>query len=96
MGTRGEDLHDNPESVGINYPDFNTYSRLLTSGHINDTVSNAAQAAADGVPYPYAGFTGPAYAAIAPIPRQPPITTPWCLRLIGRLARARTTLSWPR
>ncbi len=69
MGSRGSDLHDTPESVGINYPDFNTYSRLLTSGHINDTISNAGQAAADGVPYPYPGFSGPAYAAIAPIPQ---------------------------
>lgn len=69
MGTRGGDLHDSPESVGINYPDFGTYSKLLLSGHINDTISNAAEAAADNVPYPYAGFTGPAYAAIAPIPQ---------------------------
>ncbi len=69
MGSRGSDLHDNNESVGINYPDFATYSRLLTSGHINDTISSAGQAAADGVPYPYAGFSGPAYAAIAPIPQ---------------------------
>ena len=69
MGSRGSDLHDTPESVGINYPDFNTYSKLLLSGHLNDTVSNAAQAAAAGVPYPYQGFSGPAYAAIAPIPQ---------------------------
>jgi hypothetical protein len=69
MGTRGGGLHDNNESVGINYPDFGTYSALLTSGHINDTISNAAEAAADNVPYPYAGFSGPAYAAIAPIPQ---------------------------
>lgn len=69
MGSRGSDLHDSPESVGINYPDFNTYSRLLTSGHVNDTVSSAGQAAAIGVPYPYQGFSGPAYAAIAPIPQ---------------------------
>ena len=69
MGTRGNDLHDSNESVGQNYPDFATYSRLLTSGHINDTISSPGQAAADGVPYPYAGFSGPAYAAIAPIPQ---------------------------
>jgi hypothetical protein len=69
MGSRGSGLHDNSESVGINYPDFGTYSKLLTSGHINDTISNSAQAVADGVPYPYAGFSGPAYAAIAPIPQ---------------------------
>jgi hypothetical protein len=69
MGSRGSDLHDNPESVGINYPDFGTYSTLLTSGHINDTISSPAQAAAAGVPYPYAGFSGPAYSAIAPIPQ---------------------------
>jgi hypothetical protein len=69
MGTKGSGLHDSPESVGINYPDFATYSQLLTSGHINDTISDAADAAAAGVPYPYAGFKGPAYAAIAPIPQ---------------------------
>jgi hypothetical protein len=69
MGSRGSDLHDNSESVGINYPSFNTYSALLTSGHINDTISNPGQAAADNVPYPYPGFSGPAYAAIAPIPQ---------------------------
>ena len=69
MGSRGSDLHDNPESVGMNYPGFNTYSQLLTSGHINDTVSNVGEAAAAGVPYPYPGFSGPAYAAIAPIPQ---------------------------
>ncbi len=69
MGTRGGGLHDSNESVGINYPDFNTYSKLLSSGHVNDTISSAAQAAADDVPYPYAGFSGPAYSAIAPIPQ---------------------------
>jgi hypothetical protein len=69
MGTRGNDLHDDPESIWRNYPNFSTYSALLTSGHINDTISNTAQAAAANVPYPYAGFSGPAYAAIAPIPQ---------------------------
>jgi hypothetical protein len=69
MGSLGSALHDNSESVGINYPDFNTYSHLLTSGHINDTISSAADAANDDVPYPYQGFSGPAYAAIAPIPQ---------------------------
>ena len=69
MGTRGGDLHDNNESIGINYADFGTYSKLLTSGHINDTISSAADAANDGVPYPYPGFSGPAYAAISPIPQ---------------------------
>jgi hypothetical protein len=69
MGTTGRDLHDDPESIGRNYPSFSTYSALLTSGHINDTISNAAQAAAANVPYPYPGFSGPAYAAIAPIPQ---------------------------
>ena len=69
MGTRGGGLHDSPESVGINYPDFATYSKLLTSGHINDTISTPSQAAAIGVPFPYAGFSGPAYAAISPIPQ---------------------------
>jgi hypothetical protein len=69
MNTRGNDLHDDPESIWRNYPNFGTYSALLTSGHINDTISNPSQAVAANVPYPYAGFSGPAYAAIAPIPQ---------------------------
>ena len=55
MATRGGGLHDSNESVGINYPDFATYSKLLTSGHVNDTISNAAQAVAANVPYPIPG-----------------------------------------
>jgi hypothetical protein len=69
VGTRGGALHDSPESVGINYPDFGTYSKLYMSGHVNDQICNAAEAAADNVPYPYQGFCAPAYAAIAPIPQ---------------------------
>lgn len=69
VGTRGNDLHDTPESIGMNYPSLSTYVPLLVSGKINSMVSSASDAAALGVPYPYAGFSGPAYAAIAPFPQ---------------------------
>jgi hypothetical protein len=90
MGSRGSG-HDNPESAGINYPDFNTYSHLLTSGHINDTVSNAGEAAAAGVPYPYQGFSGPAPMLLSsPSPRPLPTTTPLCSKPTSSLARVPT------
>jgi hypothetical protein len=63
----------NPEISGMsqmqNYPSFSTYDPVLLAGNISKTVSNASQAAAIGVPYPFAGFSGPAYDAIAPYPQ---------------------------
>jgi hypothetical protein len=42
---------------------------LLASGHIYDEITDASSAANAGVTYPYPGFRGPAYAAIAPYPQ---------------------------
>ncbi|HVJ07223.1 MAG TPA: TonB-dependent receptor [Acidisarcina sp.] len=64
----GKRLHD-PSLVGLDYPTLNTYLPLLQSGHVNDKVTDAASAAAAGVPYPYAGFSGYAYQAINPFPQ---------------------------
>ncbi len=70
VGNRGGNLHDYGHSVDQSWPlNFNQYQSLLLAGKINAPISNAADAAALGVPYPYAGFTGPAYAAIAPYPQ---------------------------
>ena len=68
LGNIGRKLHD-ASLVPLDYPTLNTYLPLLTGGHVNDMVSNAAQAAAAGVPYPYPGFTGYAYQAINPFPQ---------------------------
>jgi len=69
IANRGRNL----ESAGLsnvqNYPSFSTYQPVLLAGNINTTISSAADATAAGVPYPYAGFSGPAYAAIAPFPQ---------------------------
>lgn len=69
VANRGLNLHDPGRSISRNYPSLNSYMPLLESGNVNNAISNASQAAAAGVPYPYAGFTGPAYAAIAPFPQ---------------------------
>jgi Carboxypeptidase regulatory-like domain/TonB-dependent Receptor Plug Domain len=69
IANRGRNLQSSGQSFVQNYPNFSTYQPVLLAGNINTTVSNATQAAAIGVPYPYAGFSGPAYAAIAPFPQ---------------------------
>lgn len=69
VANRGKNLHLPGRSFYRSYPSFSTYDPLLLSGHVNDTISNASEAAADGVPYPFPGFSGPAYAAIAPYPQ---------------------------
>ncbi len=69
VGNRGGNLHDYGHSVDQSWPlNFAQYQSLLEAGNINAPVSNPGQAAALGVPYPYAGFNGPVYAAIAPYP----------------------------
>jgi hypothetical protein len=69
MANRGGGLHD-PSLAGYeNYADWNTYQKVLLAGNINATVSDPTSAAAAGVPYPYPGFVGPAYAAISPFPQ---------------------------
>ncbi len=69
IGHRGGGLADESMSVYKNYPSWSTYQPLLLSGNIYNAVTNPASAAAAGVPYPYANFSGPAYAAISPYPQ---------------------------
>ncbi len=69
IANRGRNLQSAGLSSVQNYPSFGTYQPVLLAGKINSAVSNASQAAAAGVPYPYTGFSGPAYAAIAPFPQ---------------------------
>ena len=52
-----------------NQPDQSTYTALVQSGNYLNTVDSPATAAANGVPYPYAGFSGAAWSAIAPFPQ---------------------------
>ena len=68
IGNIGSKLHDgslNPH----NWPTWSTYSQLYQTGHIQQFISNSAQAAALNIAYPYAGWTGTAYQAIAPYPQ---------------------------
>lgn len=69
IGHRGGGLRDESMSVYKNYPSWSTYQPLLLSGNINNSITDPASAAAAGVPYPYANFSGPAYAAISPYPQ---------------------------
>jgi hypothetical protein len=69
VANRGRNLHDPARSFHRNDPSFSVYQPLLLSGNEYNSISNAADAAATGVPYPYAGFVGPAYAAISPFPQ---------------------------
>lgn len=69
LANRGRNLQGSGQSAMQNYPAFSVYAPLLASGKISNTVNSAATAAAAGVPYPYAGFSGPAYAAISPYPQ---------------------------
>jgi hypothetical protein len=75
VGNIGWDLH-NGSLNPLNYPTLSTYLPLLNSGHANDFVTTAAEAAAAGVPwYPFltttVGGSGGynAYAAISPYPQ---------------------------
>lgn len=69
IANRGRNLHSAGLSVPQNFPSFSTYDPVLLAGNIDEQISNAGEAAAAGVPYPYPGFNGPAYAAIAPFPQ---------------------------
>ncbi len=68
LGNSGTKLHD-ASIVPYDYPTLGAYLPLLKSGHVNDLITNTTQAAAAGVPYPYAGFSGYAYQAINPFPQ---------------------------
>lgn len=68
IGNNGNELHDgtlNPH----NWPTWSTYAPLYQSGNAQKFITNAAQAAALHVPYPYAGWTGTAFQAIDPYPQ---------------------------
>jgi hypothetical protein len=68
LGNIGEKLHDgalNPH----NWPTWSAYSQLYQTGKVQAYISNAAQAAALNVAYPYPGWTGTAYQAISPYPQ---------------------------
>jgi hypothetical protein len=70
VGNRGGNLHDYGHSLDQSWPlNFAQYQSLLEAGNIEAPVNNAGDAAALGIQYPYPGFSGPAYAAIAPYPQ---------------------------
>jgi hypothetical protein len=68
LGNHGSHLHDG-SIWPSNFPSQSTYLNLYNSGHVQDLVTDPASAAAAGVPYPFAGFSGTAYQAIAPYPQ---------------------------
>lgn len=68
IGNIGRNLHDGALDP-YNWPTWSVYSRLYASGNVNKVVQNPAEAQAAGVPYPYAGWTGRAHAAIDPYPQ---------------------------
>ena len=68
MGNDGRNLHDgllNP----ANFPTWSTYHPLLAANKAQAAVTDSASAAAAGVPYPYAGFSGEAFMALMPFPQ---------------------------
>ncbi len=76
LGTFGNGLHDYGRGTDVSWPtNWSQYNAVLQAGRINTQISSAADAAAVSaasgvtVPYPYAGFSGPARAAIAPYPQ---------------------------
>jgi hypothetical protein len=68
LGNHGSHLHDG-STWPYNFPTQSAYLTLLNSGHVSDFIQTPTAAAAAGVPYPYPGFTGYAYQAIAPYPQ---------------------------
>ena len=68
LGNHGSHLHDG-SIWPYNYPTQSTYLNLYNSGHAQDSVTDPASAAAAGVSYPFAGFSGMAYQAITPYPQ---------------------------
>jgi hypothetical protein len=67
LGNKGTDL--NSGDLARNQPDLGAMTTLLKAGKEWNWVSDAASAAAAGVPYPYAGFSNYAFMALAPYPR---------------------------
>ena len=71
VGNRGHHLPDT--ALAWNEPSASTFLNVVNKNPginaFNDYVCSPADAAAAGVPYPYAGFCAPALAAIAPYPQ---------------------------
>ncbi len=67
IGNRGHHLQDS--ALANNQGDAGTFFKLINSGNGFNYVCSAADAKANGVPYPYQGFCAPAIAAIAPYPQ---------------------------
>ena len=67
IANRGHHLQDS--GLNNNQPSAQRFFGLVNSGNGFNYVCSAADAAANGVPYPYAGFCAPALAAIAPYPQ---------------------------
>jgi hypothetical protein len=67
LGNNGTGLQSG--DLERNQPDAAAMKALLTAGTEWSTVSDAASAAAAGVPYPYPGFSGPAWMALTPYPQ---------------------------
>lgn len=68
IGNRGSKLHEgalNPH----NWAPWSVYSQLYQTGHVQQYITNAAQAAALNITYPYPGWKGTAFQAIAPYPQ---------------------------
>lgn len=68
IGNKGSRLHDGSLNPA-NFPTWSAYQKLIASGHVNDWVWDQGSADAAGVPFPYAGFSAPAYMAINPYPQ---------------------------
>ncbi|MGH9405244.1 MAG: TonB-dependent receptor [Terriglobia bacterium] len=67
IGNRGHRLQDS--ALNYNEPSPSAFFNLVNAGTNFTYACSAKQAAAVGVPYPYAGFCAPAAAAIAPFPQ---------------------------
>ena len=67
IGNRGHHLQDT--GLWTNETTPYQFQSLAKNGTALNWVCNPSQAAANGVPYPYAGFCAPALAAVAPYPQ---------------------------
>lgn len=68
LGNSGSSLHDGSLNP-YNWPTWSVYSQLYATGHVQQFISNASQAAALNINYPYAGWAGTAFQAINPYPQ---------------------------
>jgi hypothetical protein len=68
IGNKGNKLHSGSLNP-TNWPTWATYSSLYQTGKVQQYITNASQAAALNIAYPYAGWTGTAFQAISPHPQ---------------------------